>query len=129
MRWKKLVANIPLSGLSVVLNAHIQQLLNNPNSYKLLLKLTQEVISMAIACGADIPKDFYQFRLNIFEYQKTMPICNSSMKDDFDAKRPLELTAIYENAINIAKKYNLSMPLTEMLYLQLIYLNTNNLLK
>jgi 2-dehydropantoate 2-reductase len=51
------------------------------------------------------------------------------MKDDFDAKRPLELTAIYENAINIAKKYNLSMPLTEMLYLQLIYLNTNNLLK
>ena len=53
---------------------------------------------------------------------------NSSMKDDYDAKKPLELHAIYENAIKIAKENQVAMPLTEMLYQQLVYLNEKNLL-
>lgn len=40
--------------------------------------------------------------------------------DDFHAHRPLELQAIYKNAINIAKKHNVAMPLTEKLYEQLL---------
>lgn len=49
------------------------------------------------------------------------------MKEDFNARRPLELHAIYENAISIAKRHR-TMPLTEMLYKQLQYLNEKNLL-
>lgn len=51
------------------------------------------------------------------------------MKDDFDAKKPLELRAIYENPIRIAKENHVAMPLTEMLYQQLVYLNEKNLEK
>ncbi len=50
------------------------------------------------------------------------------MKEDFDAKRPLELQAIYENAIAIAEKNGCEMPLTKMLFLQLRYLDQQNLL-
>lgn len=128
IRWKKLAANIAINGLSVVLNASTNELVKNPSSYALLTALTYEVIDAARRCGADIPDNFYQFRLNKFEQFKTMEQSNSSMKDDFDAKKPLELHAIYENAINIAKENHVAMPLTEMLYYQLAYLNEKNLL-
>lgn len=49
------------------------------------------------------------------------------MKVDYDAEKPLELHAIYENAINIATQHKVSMPLTEMLYQKLLYLNSKNL--
>ncbi len=128
IRWKKLAANIPINGLSVVLNSSTKELVENPASYALLITLTREVIDVAKKCGADIPDNFYQFRLNKFEQFKTMEKSNSSMKDDFDGRKPLELHAIYENAIKIAKENQVSMPLTEMLYHQLVYLNEKNLL-
>jgi len=52
-----------------------------------------------------------------------MPQAVSSMKEDFDQSRPLELEAMYLNAINIAKQHGALMPLTTMLYQQLIYLS------
>lgn len=120
IRWKKLVANIPLSGLSIVFNASTRDLVENSDSYSLVLAMTKEVIHTAKQCGADIPEDFFEQRLNAFEQFKIMPTNYMSMKDDFDAHRPLELQAIYQNAISIAKKYNVTMPLTEKLYKQLL---------
>ncbi|HEV2613186.1 MAG TPA: 2-dehydropantoate 2-reductase [Gammaproteobacteria bacterium] len=122
IRWKKLAANIPTSGLAVVLDAYTNELINNPSSFEILKSMTQEVISVALQCGADIPNDFYDFRMKAFEKMGEMEKNNFSMKDDYDAGNKLELHAIYENAINIAKKHGISMPLTEMLYLQLLYL-------
>lgn len=126
VKWKKLASNIPVSGLSVVLNASLSELVNNPASFELLTTITKEIISTATQCGAHMPKDFYQFRLNIFESFKTMTNSYPSMKVDFDAKRPLELHAIYENSINLAHCYQASMPLTQMLYQQLLYLSTSH---
>jgi 2-dehydropantoate 2-reductase len=74
-----------------------------------------------------LPKDFYQFRLNIFKSLAAMENNYSSMKEDFNAKRSLELHAIYENAITLAKLPGVSMPLTEMLYQLLQFLNEKNL--
>lgn len=125
VKWKKLASNIPVSGLSVVLNASLSELANNPASFELLKTITKEIISTATQCGAHMPDDFYQFRLNIFESFKAMPNSYPSMKVDFDAKRPLELHAIYENAIRWAQGHKVSMPLTQMLYQQLLYLCTS----
>lgn len=127
IRWKKLTGNIPISGLSVVLDAYTQELIADPQIFALLCAMTEEVIAAAKACGADIADSFYQFRLGVLESFKDMPKNYSSMKVDFDAKKPLELHAIYENAINLAKQHRFSMPLTEMLYQQLQFLNKNNL--
>ena len=79
IRWKKLAANIAISGLSVVLNASTKELVQNPESYQLLCSLTREVIDSAKKCGANIPDDYYQFRLNKLEQFKTMEKSNSSM--------------------------------------------------
>lgn len=127
IRWQKLTSNIANSGLSVVLNASLQQMVNHPASYNLLWTLNKEVIAAAIGCGAHINQDFYEFRRGVIESYKTIPESYPSMKIDFDLKRSLELHAIYENAINIAQTNDISMPYTEMLYQQLVYLNEMNL--
>ncbi len=118
LRWEKLASNIPLSGLSTVLNASIQDLVTNTASFTLLCALTQEVISAAEQCGAPLPPDFFQFRLKILKSFIGMEKSYPSMKEDFDAKRSMELNAIYENAINITKAHHYRIPLTEMLYQQ-----------
>ncbi len=66
--------------------------------------------------------------MHVLESFLTMENNYSSMKEDFNARRPLELHAIYENALLIAKHNSVSMPLTAMLYQQLHYLNEKNLL-
>jgi len=126
IKWKKISSNIPISGLCVMLNASTKELVETQSSLDLLKLITKEVIYTAKKCGANILDDFFEFRLNVFESFKNMEENNSSMKDDFNAKKPLELHAIYENAIKIAKKHNVLMPLSEMLYLQLCYLDAKN---
>lgn len=126
IRWKKLCGNIPTSGLSVVLNASAKDLVENPASFSLVKLLTQEVIVAARKSGAHIPDEFYEFREKILESFRTMEKHNMSMKDDFDTKKPLELHAIYENALNIAERHGALMPLTKMLYQQLLYLDAKN---
>ncbi|MBS0351978.1 MAG: 2-dehydropantoate 2-reductase [Proteobacteria bacterium] len=127
IRWKKLAGNIPVNGLSVVLNAYTKELVQNPASFALLSNITQEVIATAKQCGAELPKNFYESRINLLKSFLTVEKNYSSMKEDFNAHRPMELHAIYETAINMAKRYNHHMPLTEMLYQQLNYLENQNL--
>jgi 2-dehydropantoate 2-reductase len=127
IRWKKLAVNIPISGLSVILNASTQSLIGHQASFQLLCDLTKEVIIAAEKSGAKLPADFYQYRLNSLESIRGMRESYFSMKEDFDAKHSLELHAIYENALSIAKQNNAAMPLTNMIYNQLCYLNDKNL--
>src|SRR4029079_13590411 len=101
-------------------------LLDSPAALELLKLVTKEVIGAAEQCGARLPDDMYEFRLGIFDAMKKMERHNMSMKDDFDAKKPLELAAIYKNPLAIAKKHNVKMPLTEMIYHQLLYLDARN---
>jgi len=127
IRWKKLIGNIPTSGLSVILNSAITDLLTNASGLALIKEVTKECIRAARQCGAQLPDDFYEFRLSLLEAIIKMERHNISMKDDFDAKKPLELAAIYKNPLAIAKKNNAPMPLTEMIYHQLLYLEAKNI--
>lgn len=127
LRWKKLAGNIPLNGLSVVLNAYTQDIINDSTVFPLLCDITNEVINVAKRLGAHLPDDFFQYRLDVFKKLQKMENNYSSMKEDFNAKRPLELHAIYENALSLAKSQGIEMPLSEMLYRQLVFLNQMNL--
>lgn len=127
MRWAKLCGNLAMSGLCTVLNASVQELVQNPTSFKLLCNIIKEGIEIAEKSGAKLGVNFYQERVEIFKAFVEMPKTYSSMKEDFDARRPLELHGIYENALTIAKQYNVAAPLIEALYQQLIFLNERNL--
>jgi 2-dehydropantoate 2-reductase len=119
-RWKKLVWNVPYSGLSVVLSAATDTLNANPHSRRLALDLMREVCDGAAACGHPIEPAFID---KMVSYTDTMPPYLTSMKLDYDAHRPMEVESIFGNPVRAAQASGAKVPLVEMLYRELKYLD------
>ncbi|WP_027846053.1 putative 2-dehydropantoate 2-reductase [Mastigocoleus testarum] len=122
-RWKKLVWNIPYNGLSVVLDATTEELMTNPNSLELVKELMHEVLRGAKSVECDIPLEFIETML---EHTRNMHPYRTSMKIDYDEKRPLELTAIFSNALQAAFSRGVNLPKIRCLYQQLQFLDLRN---
>lgn len=122
-RWKKLVWNVPYSGLSVVLSATTDTLNKNHHSRGLVESLMREVCAAAAACGHPIEEDFIA---EMLEYTDAMMPYRTSMKIDFDEKRPMEVEAIFGNPLRAAEKAGAKVPGMEMLYRELKYMDEEN---
>lgn len=122
-RWKKLVWNIPYSGLSVVLSATTDFLNKNPDSRELVAHLMREVCAGAQACGHPIEESFINEMLS---YTDVMPPYLTSMKIDFDNRRPMEVESIFGNPLRAAQKAGAKVPMMEMLYRELKFMDENN---
>lgn len=122
MRFEKLLDNVPFNGLSVLLNASIADLLSDPDSLEIIKKIQTELLGLARSRGIIFPSDFIEKRMINLQGNPEQALNFTSMKFDFDHKRKLELKAIYENPLKLAKEHGISMPLIEMLYEQLRFL-------
>jgi 2-dehydropantoate 2-reductase len=122
-RWQKLVWNIPFNGLSVVFNADTQQMIRDPEARALAETLMQEVIQGAAACDRLLPDSLIQEMLTNTE--KMAPY-RTSMKIDYERKRPLELQVIFGNPLQYARQAGIHLPRVEMLYRQLQVLDRLN---
>jgi 2-dehydropantoate 2-reductase len=122
-RWKKLVWNVPYNGLSVVLSTTTDVLNKNPHSRELVTHLMREVCAGAQACGHPVEEEFIRKMLS---YTDSMPPYLTSMKIDFDVKRPMEVESIFGNPLTAAKKAGACVPLLEMLYRELKFLDEKN---
>jgi 2-dehydropantoate 2-reductase len=125
-RWQKLVWNIPYNGMTVALNTTTEALMKNPSSRQLIQDLMTEVVEAANVCGAVIKHDFVQKMMVTTDRMKPYA---PSMKLDFDAKRPMEIEAIYTNTIETAKVNGYSMHKTSMLEHQLNFIQNSSFLK
>lgn len=119
-RWRKLVWNIPYNGLSVILNARTDELMNDVHTRELVENLMNEVLIAAKSTGRIIPKSFVETML---DYTMKMKPYRTSMKIDFDEKRPLELEAIFGNALRMTSHLGVELPLIRCLYQQLKFLD------
>lgn len=122
-RWRKLVWNIPFNGLSVVLNATTDELVSDRHTYDLAKQLMQEVAQGAAAWGRAIGDDFIQKMLD--DTVKMKPY-RTSMKIDYDERRPLEVEAIFGNPLRSAEQAGVLLPRIAMLYQQLKFLDARN---
>lgn len=122
-RWEKLAWNIPFNGLSVILNADTGQLINSISAQTLIRSIIREVIRAAGSCGHDIG-DAFEEKM-VVATRKMVPY-KPSMKLDYEAKRPLEIGMIYQNAIHIAGASGFTMEKTQMIKQQLEYLDEEN---
>jgi 2-dehydropantoate 2-reductase len=122
-RWQKLVWNVPMSGLSVVLDAHTQALMTDPYTRALAEDIMHEVVAGARACGRHIHDNFVQ---KMIDMTVAMPPYRASMKIDFDDGKPMEVEAIYGNPLRVARAAGAPMPLVETLYRQLKFLDDAN---
>jgi 2-dehydropantoate 2-reductase len=125
-RWQKLVCNIPFNGLSVVLNATNDELIADIHARILIEQIMREVVAVAAAYGRAIADSYIQKRLN---YIAKMKPYRTSMKIDFDQRRPLEVEAICGNPLRAAQQAGVDTPQLAMLYRQLKFCDTYAQLK
>ncbi|MBD2666279.1 2-dehydropantoate 2-reductase [Richelia sinica FACHB-800] len=122
-RWKKLVWNIPYNGLSVILNARTDELMADEYTYKLVENLMYEVVAGAKSTGRNIPDNFIPTML---DYTNKMTPYRTSMKIDYDERRPLEIEAIFGNPLRTAQSLGVNLPQITCLYQQLKFLDWKN---
>lgn len=122
-RWQKLVWNIPYNGLSVVLNATTDELMANVHTRALVEQLMREVVAGAKSCNSIIADSFIQKMLG---YTLKMNPYRTSMKIDYDEKRPLEVEKMFGNPLRAAKDAGAELPQIAMLYQQLKFLDAKN---
>ncbi len=129
--WKKLVWNVPYNGLSVVLDATTEEMMADEGVRSLITTLMNEVVTVAntwgqqVSPGSDrrVPQETISQMLS---QTAQMAPYRTSMKIDYDEKRPLELEAILGNPLRTARSLNIPTPAMTMLYQQLAFLNSRN---
>jgi 2-dehydropantoate 2-reductase len=118
------VWNIPYNGLSVVLDAGTDELMADDATRGLVEALMREVVTAARACGHSIDDGFVGDMLTTTD---AMTPYRTSMKLDYDERRPLELDAIYRIPIERANEAGAQVPRVDALWRQLRFLDQRNL--
>lgn len=110
--WRKLVNNLALNPVSALTRATVQTMLNDPPVRALLRAIIEEGLAIARASGADPGVDADE-RLKWAEHIADV---KTSMLQDLQARRPLELEPIAGAALELARYYGVAVPHTETVY-------------
>jgi 2-dehydropantoate 2-reductase len=122
-RWRKLAWNIPFNGLSVVLDATTAEMVGDPSCRQLVVDIMGEVVAGAAGCGHPVGERTIE---DLLASTEAMVPYAPSMKLDYDARRPLELDAIYAAPIGAAAQAGVDMPAASALWRQLAFLDRRN---
>jgi 2-dehydropantoate 2-reductase len=123
-RWQKLIWNVPFNGLSVVLQATTDRIMDDPFTCALAERLMQEVAAAAQAAAErTIEPGFIQRMLRDTARMKPY---RTSMMIDYDARRPMEIEAIIGAPVRAAREAGCPTPCLEMLYEQLKFIDARN---
>jgi len=112
-RWKKLIWNVPFSGLSTLLDKTVDKIMNDADLRAKAERLMKEVQLAAAAHKLVIEDGFLEHML--FLTHKMIPY-HTSMHLDRLNHQPLELEAIVGEPLRRGRKYGLEFPEMEALY-------------
>ena len=107
--WTKIIANLSSNPLSVVTGATLEQLYGRADLRGVTAKIIQETLLIAAAYGARITFDPETF----MRLGADMGAVRTSMLQDYQHGRPLELAAIGDAVVELAGYQGLSMPVTQ----------------
>lgn len=110
-RWRKLLWNLPFNPLSVLGGGlNTRELCDGGEVESLCSKLMDEVIEVANACQVPLTRAMADEQL---EYTRNFPAYKTSMLQDFEAGRPLEVDAVIGNFVAIARRCRINVPAAE----------------
>jgi 2-dehydropantoate 2-reductase len=118
-KWKKLMWNIPFNGLSVLLNASTDAIMNDPDSRLLARRISEEVRQIALAAGSSIEPGYVDW---VIDHTDDMVPYDSSMRLDYLNGRAIEVEAIYGNALQEAQRCGFAAPIVMTMYQQLKFM-------
>ena len=118
-KWKKLMWNIPFNGLSVLLNASTDAIMNDADSRLLARRISEEVRQIALAAGSPIEPSYVDW---VIDHTDDMVPYDSSMRLDYLNGRAIEVEAIYGNALQEAQRCGFAAPIVMTMYQQLKFM-------
>jgi 2-dehydropantoate 2-reductase len=111
--------NIPFNGLSVLLDASTDAIMADSDSRSLAARISEEVRQIGCAAGCLIEPSYVDW---VIDHTDEMVPYDSSMRLDFLHGRPIEVEAIYGNALQEAERCGFSAPIVTTMYQQLRFM-------
>ncbi|WP_028311653.1 ketopantoate reductase family protein [Derxia gummosa] len=106
--WTKITANLTSNPLSVVTGATLDRIYGEPALVEIVRAMMREIAVVAASHGARLEIDPIEF----IELGRAMGAVRTSMLQDHERGRPLELAAIGEAVLELAALYAIPMPTT-----------------
>ncbi|PKO54579.1 MAG: 2-dehydropantoate 2-reductase, partial [Betaproteobacteria bacterium HGW-Betaproteobacteria-19] len=106
--WTKIIANISTNPLSVISGATLEELYRPGELQDTVIAIMREVLLVAASYGARVEID----PLSFLELGASMGPVRTSMLQDHDKGRPLELAAIGDAVLELAARFDIPMPVT-----------------
>jgi len=122
-RWKKLVWNVPFSGLSALLDMKVNQIVAD-GPLRLRARRLMDEVQAAAAANAVLIEDCFLHEM-IAATERMKPYY-TSMHLDARTHRPLEVDSIIGQPLRRGIAHGLDMPEMAKLYAQLLQLDQNN---
>lgn len=110
--WLKLVGNATLNPVSVVTRATMAGMLGSPEARDLIRSLMEEVDAVARSLGVELPVSIDKR----MEGAAAVGKHKTSMLQDLEARKPLEIEALLGAVIEIAASQRIEVPRLRVLY-------------
>ena len=113
-RWNKLLWNLPYNPVSVLAGgSDTSRMSRGGELEKLCADLMSEVIRVANAAGVALTEELAEKQR---EFTRNFPPYKTSMLQDYEAGRALEVDAILGNTLRVARRFNVDVPRIECCY-------------
>ena len=106
--WEKFVFIVGVSALTTATRQTIGPVRGNARTRALLLEIMQETVAVGRALGVNLPEDYAQKRLAFVD--SLPPEMTSSMHNDLEAGKRLELDWLSGGVVELGKAANLPTP-------------------
>jgi 2-dehydropantoate 2-reductase len=110
--WVKILGNVAFNPISALTGGTLAQILRNQHSRELVRNIMQETESVAAKLGMELPVSIEQRMAGAEKVGEH----KTSMLQDLEAGRPLELEAIVGAVLEIGERLEISMPHTRTVY-------------
>lgn len=111
--WLKYMLNVSSNQPSAILGMTFGQMQSNKHFMNMLVKIMQEVQSIAKAEGVQNTQTMVEEALTVFN--KMLPDGKTSMLQDVEAKRETEVEMFAGTMITLGKKHNIQTPYNQIL--------------
>jgi 2-dehydropantoate 2-reductase len=113
-RWDKLIWNGAFNTVTTLTRRRVGDLLDDPESIKLLRTMMQEIVSVARAEGAKIADD----RIDAYfaHSQKNLRELKTSTQQDLEHGKRLEYEALSGAVVRAARRHRINVPTVETVY-------------
>jgi 2-dehydropantoate 2-reductase len=107
--WTKIVRNLISNPLTAITGATLRENFGDPFLADVSRRMLEEILPLIAACGAKLDAT----PESILELGKSMGDVKTSMLQDLERGRELELAAVCDAVVELARLRNIAMPVTE----------------